>query len=314
MADDPLTRFVRTVVGSGAPLLVLSPHLDDAVLSCGGLLGWAGRRAPVTVATLFTEATPPPYTLSARQYLKQTGAGDAEELFADRRAEDRDVLGLLDVGVLHVGLVDGLFRRLTRPRAGTERLARLLPELAHVYPTYRLHLSRGRVSARDGDTLRAVRETVEALLPACSGGVVLAPLGVGGHADHVLVRTAAERSGRRVVYYSDFPYNQHAAADAGFTRRHRLVAHAWERGLDRKAELIRGYRTQADALFPEGRIPRVPEVYLMPESDAEPSPPEPAASASASASEPTASEPTAFEPTRAAPEDPRRARTAGGVS
>ncbi|MDV9188801.1 PIG-L family deacetylase [Streptomyces sp. SR27] len=265
MADDPLTGFVRTVVGSGVPVLVLSPHLDDAVLSCGGLLGWAGRRAPVTVATLFTRAAPPPYTLSARQYLKQTGAEDAESLFAERRTEDRRVLERLDVHWRHIGLVDGLFRRLPRPRPGTERLSRLLPELAHVYPTYRLHLARGRVSRYDDETLRAVGATVDALLPGSTGGLVLAPLGVGGHADHVLVRTAAERCGRRVVYYSDFPYDQHAAPDPGFTGRHRLVAHSWERGLDRKAELIRGYRTQADALFPGGRVPRAPEVYLLPE-------------------------------------------------
>ncbi|MFI1718628.1 PIG-L deacetylase family protein [Streptomyces sp. NPDC053513] len=264
MADDPLTAFVRTVLGSGVPMIVLSPHLDDAVLSCGALLGWAGRRAPVTVATLFTEAAPPPYTLSARQYLRQTRTGDAEELFADRREEDRRVLELLDVDWRHVGLVDGLFRRLPRSRPGVGRLDRLLPELAHVYPTYRLHLSRGRVSEHDAETLRVAGETIDALLPARSGGLVLAPLGVGGHADHVLARTAAERSGRRVVYYSDFPYNQTAAADAEFTGRHRLTARAWERDLDRKAELIRGYRTQADALFPEGRIPRAPEVYLLP--------------------------------------------------
>ncbi|MGW0121216.1 PIG-L deacetylase family protein [Streptomyces sp. NPDC003327] len=267
MADDPLTGFVRTVVGSGVPVLVLSPHLDDAVLSCGALLGWAGRRAPVTVATLFTEGAPPPYTLSVRRYLKQTGAADAEELFAARRAEDREVLAALGVGLRHLGLVDGLFRRLPRPRPGTRVLARVLPEVAHVYPTYRLHLSRGRVSAHDEGTLTAVAEAVDALLPAPSGGVILAPLGVGGHADHVLARTAAERSGRRVVYYSDFPYDQRAEADARFTERYGLVARRWERGLDRKAELIRGYRTQADALFPGGRVPRAPEVYLLPAED-----------------------------------------------
>ncbi|MFD3994457.1 PIG-L deacetylase family protein [Streptomyces sp. NPDC058548] len=266
MAVDPLTGFVRTVVGSDVPILVLSPHLDDAVLSCGGLLGWPGRRAPVTVASLFTEAGPPPHTLSARQFLKQTGAEDAEELYAERRAEDLRVLERLDVGSRHVGLVDGLFRRLPRPRPGTGRLTGLLPELGHVYPTYRLHLSRGRVSPYDDETLRAVGETIDALLPGSSGGLVLAPLGVGGHADHVLVRTAAERCGRPVVYYSDFPYNQNADPDARFTARHRLVARGWERGLDRKAELIRGYGTQADAMFPGGRVPRTPEVYLLPEA------------------------------------------------
>ncbi|MFK0213454.1 PIG-L deacetylase family protein [Streptomyces sp. NPDC090298] len=263
MADDPLTGFVRTLVGSRVPVLVLSPHLDDAVLSCGALLGWAGRRAPVTVASLFTEATPPPYTLSGRMYLRQTRAGDAEALFAERRAEDLRVLELLGVDPHHAGLVDGLFRRLPRPRPGTGGLARLLPEVAHVYPTYRLHLTRGRISAHDAEVLRAVGETIDALLPAGSGGLILAPLAVGGHADHVLVRCAAERSGRRIVYYSDFPYNQSAAAEAEFIRRHRLVAHTWERDLDRKAELIQGYGTQAGALFPRGRVPCSPEVYLV---------------------------------------------------
>ncbi|MFH8576417.1 PIG-L family deacetylase [Streptomyces zaomyceticus] len=266
MADDPLTSFVRTVVGSDVPVLVLSPHLDDAVLSCGGLLGWAGRRAPVTVATLFTETAPPPYTRSARHYLKQLGVDDAEDLYAERRAEDRRVLERLDVRYCHVGLVDGLFRRPAQPRPGTERLARLLPELAHVYPTYRLHLSRGRVSPLDTEMLREVGETIDALLPGPSGGLVLAPLGVGGHADHILVRDAAAKCGRRIAYYSDFPYNQRSTPDTRFTGRHHLVARCWERGLDRKAELIRGYGTQARALFPEGRIPRAPEVYLLPEA------------------------------------------------
>ncbi|WP_055604263.1 PIG-L deacetylase family protein [Streptomyces aureus] len=263
MADDPLTSFVRTVVGSGVPILVLSPHLDDAVLSCGGLLGWAGRRAPVTVASLFTEAAPPPYTLSARRYLRRIGAEDAEELFAERRAEDRRVLERLDVRCRHAGLVDGLFRR--PPRPSTERPAGLLPGPAQVCPTGRPRLSRGRMSPHDAEALRLVGATVDELLPRRSGGLLLAPLGVGGHADHVLVRTAAEESGRRVVYYSEFPYNQHAGPDARFTGRHRLVARLWERGLDRKAELIRGYGSQAADLFPDGRIPCVPEAYLLPD-------------------------------------------------
>ncbi|MCZ0978588.1 hypothetical protein O1L60_03410 [Streptomyces diastatochromogenes] len=180
MADDPLTGFVRTVLGSGAPMIVLSPHLDDAVLSCGALLGWAGRRAPVTVATLFTEAAPPPYTLCARQYLRLTRARDAEELFADRREEDRRVLGLLDVDWRHVGLVDGMFRRLPRAHRGRERLSRLLPELDHVYPTDRRHLSRGRVSAYDAETLRAVGETVERCCPPAPAAWCSRPWGWAG--------------------------------------------------------------------------------------------------------------------------------------
>lgn len=259
MADDPLTA----ITGRTAQLLVLSPHPDDAVLSCGALLAAVRRPATVTVMTVFTEAAPPPHTLSARQYLRQTGAEHADELYAERRAEDRAVLARLGVVRFHAGFVDGLFRRSPDPGRWRVRAARLVPELGHVYPTYRLHLSRGRLSPRDGETLRRVTETIRELLPR-GRGLLLAPLGVGGHADHVLVRTAAALSGLPAVYYSDFPYSLRAAADPAFTGRLDATEATWDQGLDAKAELIRGYRTQLDALFPGGRIPRVPEVYLLP--------------------------------------------------
>ncbi|MFG3346141.1 PIG-L deacetylase family protein [Streptomyces sp. NPDC048018] len=258
MAVDPLTALSR----SGA-LLVLSPHPDDAVLSCGALLGLLPDRSAVTVMTVFTEAAPPPHTLSARQFLRQTGAVNAEELYVERRAEDQAVLKQLGVDRFQGGFVDGLFRRVPAPRRGRRLAGRLLPEFDHVYPTYRLHLSRGRISPRDAETVRQVTDTVRELLPH-GRGLVLAPLGVGGHADHLLVRTAAARSGLPVVYYSDFPYNMQAAPDPDFTGGLRATEASWDLGLDAKAELIRGYRTQVGALFPDGVIPRVPEVYLLP--------------------------------------------------
>ena len=67
--------MLTEAIEQGVPLVVLSPHLDDAVLSCGALLIYACSRTPVTVVTLFTAANSPPYTLSARRYLDQVGAG-----------------------------------------------------------------------------------------------------------------------------------------------------------------------------------------------------------------------------------------------
>ena len=67
----------------GAPALFLSPHLDDAVLSCGTLLLHAPR---ATVATVFTEATPGPHTRAARTFLRQCAASGAEARPADGRA------------------------------------------------------------------------------------------------------------------------------------------------------------------------------------------------------------------------------------
>ncbi|MFF7133786.1 PIG-L deacetylase family protein [Streptomyces sp. NPDC008196] len=256
---DPLTA----AIDAGSPLVVLSPHLDDAVLSCGGLLSYAAGRTAVRVVTFFTEAGIPPYTISGRRYLRQVGQPDAERLYRERRAEDCEVLERLGVDWLHLGLSDGLFRR--KPATSGRRVGwahRVLPELAYVYPTYRLHISAGRISRRDTDTLGHVRAALERLMSP-PHTVLLAPAGVGGHVDHVIVRTAAERTDRPVVYYSDFPYNQRHGFDPGFVGRNGLGTVEWSRDLAAKSPLVRGYRSQAGALFPGGRIPLAPEIYLL---------------------------------------------------
>lgn len=84
MPTEPLTEAREDV----AHLLVLLPHLEDAVLSCGALMDHARKRMPVTVVTFFAEASVPPYMISARSYPRQTGADDAERLYRARRAED----------------------------------------------------------------------------------------------------------------------------------------------------------------------------------------------------------------------------------
>jgi LmbE family N-acetylglucosaminyl deacetylase len=254
-------NVLTEAIEQGVPLVVLAPHLDDAVLSCGALMIHAAKRTPVTVATFFTEGGQAPYTLSARRYLHQVGARDAQTLYQQRRAEDRAALEPLGITGVHAGLTEALFRR--RPHPGRRsRWARLLPELAHTYPVYRLHITSGRIAAADTGTLHDACDVIQRL--AGSGpSLLLAPLGVGGHVDHVLVRTAAERSGAQVVYYSDFPYNQRDPAHDTFIRRNGLVETRWSGLAEAKAELIRAYRTQSQALFHGGRIPLVPEIFFL---------------------------------------------------
>jgi LmbE family N-acetylglucosaminyl deacetylase len=253
---------LEAILGRGGPLVVLSPHLDDAALSCGAMMIHACQTIPVTVATLFTEAGPPPYTLSARRYLHQVGAKDAAALYRQRREEDRAALQPLGITCVHAGLVDAPFRRQPGNEAGSWWV-RLMPELAHIYPIYRLNITSGRIAAADAGTLSAAASLIHRLA-AAGHALVLAPLGVGRHVDHVLVRTAAERSGADIAYYSDFPHNQHHPADRAFIKRNALIEARWPLSLEAKAELVRGYGTQTGALFPGGRIPLVPEVFFLP--------------------------------------------------
>jgi LmbE family N-acetylglucosaminyl deacetylase len=256
MPVDVLTRPIEHDV----PLVVLSPHLDDAALSCGAVMIYAASRTAVTVITLFTEAGQPPHTLSARRYLKQVGARDAQSLYRRRRAEDRAALESIGITCVHAGLPEALFRRRPQRRLWAP-FARLLPELTHIYPVYRRHITAGRIAAADAGTLHDVCDIVTRA--AGSGpSVVLAPLAVGSHVDHVLVRTAAECSGAQVVYYSDFPYNRRHLPDGAFLRRNGLVETQWPLQVEEKADLIRAYETQVGALFKGGHIPPAPEVFF----------------------------------------------------
>jgi LmbE family N-acetylglucosaminyl deacetylase len=246
------------LIDQGMPVVVLSPHLDDAVLSCGALMTYAVSRTPVTVVTFFTEGGQAPYTMSARRYLRQAGGHDADAVFQRRRDRDRAALEPIGVTCVHAGLTEALFRR--RAGGGRSGRARLRPEPAHIYPSRRAHVSSGRIVGADAGTLREAREIIQRV--AGSGlSLVLAPLGVGGHVDHMLVRTAAQSSGAPVAYYREVPDTRRDAAVEAFIYRHDLVETRWPEPGEAKAELIRAYGNQSRKLFRGAGDPLAPEVF-----------------------------------------------------
>ena len=254
VVPDSVARVLR----DGAPAVFLSPHLDDAVLSCAALMRALATRAPVVVVTAFSEAAPPPHTRAARTFLRQCGARDSATLFAERRAEDGAVLDGLGVRHVHLDHPDALFRRRSDPSGLLRRAGRLLPELDHRYPTFRFDIDLGRVSRGDRQLVDHLTTQVEEL---STGAVLFAPVGVGRHVDHLLARTVGERLG--ATLYADFPYTvRDPGAEAVAARG--LRRWTWTGGLDGKPTAIAGYRTQVDALFPGGEIPVQPETYYAP--------------------------------------------------
>lgn len=255
--DVPRSAVLSVAIAAGGPILVLSAHLDDAVLSCGALLSALAGHCPITVVTLFTAAGPPPHTRAARSFLRQCAVPDAAELFAARRAEDGEVLSALGVAWRHHGVTDALFRSRRVP-ARLDRLGRWVPELVHRYPTYRYDIAKGRVAGADRALPRALADE----LSDVDAAVVLAPIGVGAHVDHLITRRTAELLGRPLVLYSDFPYNLATGVDSAYVERHGLREWSWDADLTAKQRLIRGYGTQVGALFPSGDIPLRPETYF----------------------------------------------------
>lgn len=170
----------------------ISPHLDDAVWSCGGRIAALRQEGhEVVVHTVFTEC--------------------GEET-ATRRSEDDEALVLLDASAEHWGFIDARWRR--RPDGQPQRRR-----------TIELFLP-----PRPAD-LELV-EPITGILTGLAGyDLLYAPLAVGGHVDHRLVNLAMEqiRVCVPVRWYEEIPY--HAEAEpVGMQRGYEPVdAEAWIR-------------------------------------------------------------------------------------
>ncbi len=221
----------------------LSPHLDDVALSCGGYVHQLVRRGePVTVLSVCTADTPRSVTLSeaARHVHWEWQLGE-DNPYAARRAEDRAACAALGAAAAHLDFHDAVYRH-----------------DAHGAPLYTRNFIGGAVRDEDWRTVYfALAARLRADVPAQAR--VYCPLAIGGHVDHVLVRSAAELAlPGRLTYYEDYPYAQKigqgnaqvAAEVAALTRglRARTVALAPD-DVRARINAIGLYRSQQFALF-----------------------------------------------------------------
>jgi LmbE family N-acetylglucosaminyl deacetylase len=130
---------------SDAPTLVLSPHLDDAVLSAWSVLREPGE---VVVANVCT-AIPPAGTVGA--YDRTKGANDSAAFMGERLAEDARALALADRGPpLDLGLLEDQYR--DRPLSSDqvrERLEGALDGVAAICAPAGIGGNRDHVAARE---------------------------------------------------------------------------------------------------------------------------------------------------------------------
>ncbi len=169
-------------------LLALSPHLDDAVFSAGGVLAaraQAGWR--VTVATLFTGGVAEPRGFALACQLDK-GLGPEVDYMALRRAEDLHACALIGADAVHVPLLEA-------PHRGYGSAAALFA------PPH-----------ADDPVLQPLAETIAALLDDHAPDEVWAPRALGGHVDHVLAHRAVQAARPAVLrWWTDWPYADRAA-------------------------------------------------------------------------------------------------------
>jgi LmbE family N-acetylglucosaminyl deacetylase len=166
--------------------LYISPHLDDATLSCGGRI-WqqtqAGER--VLVVTIFAgaPALDAPLSPFAQEMHARWGLADP---VAARREEDAAALALLGAEGVYWSYVDYIYRQTAEGRFLCDGEEALFGE---VHP------------AEDA----LIAELVDRLRELAQEGTIYAPLAVGHHIDHQIVRRVMKGLAG-VIYYEDYPY------------------------------------------------------------------------------------------------------------
>jgi LmbE family N-acetylglucosaminyl deacetylase len=251
-----ITQLLQKIEADRIPCYFISPHLDDAVFSTGSLIARLSAITECRVITVFTESSTP-LTLSARRFLKQSRINDANELFEIRRAEDISACAILGIRSAHLGYEDALFRK-----KSTGLLARIIPELGHTYPIYRLQISQGQVAKADDSVIARIETDLLKHIDTSRPYLVLAPLATGQHVDHVIIRNLCAKMYGHIVYWNDLPYSTTQPPDIDFITRHHLTINEW--GIDhRKESAIKAYRTQWPIVFRGIDFMALPEQFAI---------------------------------------------------
>jgi LmbE family N-acetylglucosaminyl deacetylase len=212
--------------------IYISPHLDDAALSAGGLIYEQTQSGiPVEVWTILAGVRGDTELSTFAQVMHRLwGTSSAEETVRVRRAEDLKAAYIVGAKVVHLDFLDCLYRR----GKNNNWL------YADVYlPPHE----------DDADIPRQIAETVAPRL--FPDDVLICPLALGSHVDHILVRRGLEMIGRPLLYYADIPYLFHkpdslSPITAGMKESVYTVT---ESGLRFWQEAVNAYSSQLSTLY-----------------------------------------------------------------
>ncbi len=179
--------------------IYLSPHLDDAALSCGGQIYQRTAAGERVLIVTITAGDPPRAALSAYAQSLQDRWELVTNAAAARRAEDIAACTILGADWLHWAVPDCIYR--LHPESGQPFYLSDPDIFGNVHPA-------------EGGLVTLLTQQMRTL-PAHDQ--LYAPLTIGHHVDHLLTRSAAELAaelagGEQLFYYEDYPYAQQPGA------------------------------------------------------------------------------------------------------
>ena len=166
-----------------------SPHLDDAIFSCGGIINQqVSHGLEVEVWSFFTADTPVEGLTPFARILHHRW-GQVNNPYLTRRDEDIAACNLLSANRKHFGFQDCIYRRYPQTGAPLVRNTRDL-------------FKPGR--ERENDLMDSITQCIDQYLAVQDTLVI--PLGVGTHIDHLLIREVASSFPNPMFFYPDYPY------------------------------------------------------------------------------------------------------------
>jgi len=159
---------------NGYKAVFISPHLDDAVFSCGGTIAQLSATGAVLVINVFT--------YYPREFRKRAITAGPE-----RHAEEHSAAQFLGYESLNLEETDAIFRKSIR--GSPSRLFRPPSQI-------------------DTACLATIRGRIDEILAGLAYETLYVPMGIGWHVDHVLCHLATRHHlGQPSVFmYEDAPY------------------------------------------------------------------------------------------------------------
>lgn len=228
----------------------ISPHLDDAILSAGNLitkLRSSGNK--VKVVTVFTKASEKPYSLNAQIHLKNSGYTNAIRLFKDRQKEDIKAIKAIGAKYEHLNFTDAAFRRDIDGN--------------FIYDS-EMQFS-GNVSDKDRDLEKKIKSKLQTIIKS-KNIVFMAPLGIGRHVDHCIIRRVVEAINVKSIFWQDYPYVLNNDESRRFFRKNRQfkkIVDIEDKPFSKKSLAISKYKSQSKYLFKSKKIPMINEAFYI---------------------------------------------------
>lgn len=218
-------------------VIFFSPHLDDAVLSCGGLITkFVKEKKRILVVTIFNKVDKSHIVSDVMSnYVEKCGYSDPLELSKIRGFEDEKVMNRLGVAKKWMNFVEADYRSIYKNQEQMVSEENLNKEKVLV----------GKVQI-------GIERLIENNL--IENGELYFPLGLGKHIDHLILRKVGEKfKNIKVYFWEDYPYKMYTSNQSQLLRlRDKYCLNRVEEVqefLEIKESLIRMYESQIKVIF-----------------------------------------------------------------